>query len=91
MEIPRNWREQSTRVHFEGWFKEIEEKTTGKKFTYFKYPGGEVPAINATDLMMRLERKGFGDSEIVEIVDLFLNTVATEAAIPTSKVLERVL
>lgn len=90
MEIPRNWREQSTRISFEGSFKVIQEETTGKIFIYFKYPGGEVPAVNAIDLAIRLERKGFGDNEIAEIVELFLNTVATEAAISTSKVLESV-
>lgn len=90
MEIPRNWREQPTRVRFMGWFKKIEEKETGKTYIYFKYPGGEVPAINAYDLAERLSNKGFEDREVLEIVGLFLNTVATEAAIPTSKVLERV-
>lgn len=90
MEIPRIWREQSTRVRFEGWFKKIEEKETGNIFIYFKYPGGEIPAINAYDLAERLDRKGFEEREISEVVKLFLNTVATEATISTSKVLERV-
>lgn len=84
MEIPRIFRETPIRVEFVGKFDE------SNGVIYFKYPGGKVPALGVWDLAERLEGKGFGDEEIKEIVELFLNTVATEATISTSKVTERV-
>lgn len=80
MEIPRIWRETETRVKFEGSFKKEGENV------YFKYPGGEVLARNAEDLMERLMQKGFRDEEVIEIVELFLLTVTTETAISINEV-----
>ena len=86
MEIPRIWRETETKVKFGGIFKEIENKATGKIDTYFKYPGGEVPVLNMGNFMERLIQKGFGDEEIVEILELFGRRIASEASIPAGEV-----
>ena len=85
MEIPRIWRETETRVKFGGIFKEIENKTTGKVDTYFKYPGGEIPVVNIFDFAERLLRKGFEEKVVEEITKLFF-TVTPEASIPAGEV-----
>lgn len=85
MEIPTIWRETRTRVKFDGWFKQIEDKASGRVNVYFKYPGGEIPVFNIEDFMDRLMRKGFEDDEVIEIVELFLKTVTSESAISVSE------
>ncbi len=86
MEIPKYWREQPTNLRFEGKFKK--DKDSGR--LSFKYSGGEVPVVNVYDFAERLEAKGFADEDIEKILVLFTGTVATEASIPMTKVLERV-
>lgn len=86
MEIARIWRETETRVKFGGIFKEIKNKATGKVDVYFKYPGGEVPILNIENFMERLIQKGFGDGEIMEILELFGRRIAPEASIPAGEV-----
>lgn len=86
MEIPNIYRETGVRVSFTGLMK-VDEKTGN---VYFKYPGGEVPALNVSDLVNRLERKSFNEKEIEKIVVLFLETVATEASVSVAEVLENV-
>jgi hypothetical protein len=81
MEIPRIWREQPTRVRFEGWFKE--NKETG--LVCFKFPGGEIPMVGSqSQIFDRLERAGFDIESITEIMNLFdLQRVASETSIST--------
>ncbi len=86
MEIPSIYRETEVRVSFTGRMK-VDEKTGN---IYFKYPGGEVPALSMSDLVNRLEGKGFNEKEIEKIVVLFLETVATEASVSVAEIFENV-
>ena len=86
MEIPRYWREQPTNTSFKGDFKT--DKDSGRMI--FKYPGGEVPFLDAYDFVARLVEKGFVDEQINEVVNLFIRTVAPKASVPVAKVLESV-
>lgn len=90
MEIPTIYRETRTRVEFVGWFKQIEDKATGRIDVCFKYPGGEIPYRDTGDFLNRLEKKGFKEEEIEKIFELLLNTVASEATVASSKVSESV-
>ena len=90
MEIPTIYRETRTRVEFVGWFKQIEDKATGRIDIYFKFPGGEIPYRDTGDFLNRLEKKGFKEEKIEKIFELLLNTITTEAAIASSEVSESV-
>lgn len=90
MEIPTIYRETKTRVEFVGWFKQIEDKETGRIDIYFKYPGGEIPYRDMGDFLNRLENKGFKEEESVKIFELLLKTIATEATVAHSEVSQSV-
>lgn len=100
MEIPRIYRETRARVEFAGRIvNESEEERRlenhdlfnyGEGFMYFKYPGGEIPILNEVDFARRLEQKGFGEAEVVQVLNLFWQAVATKTAVSVSKISEGV-
>lgn len=86
MEIPKIYRETRSRVEFAGYFKQVRDTATGRVDLYFKYPGGEIPYIGGENFLSRLVDKGFGEEEVEKILNLLLDTVATEAPVSAHEV-----
>jgi len=83
MEIPRVWREQSSRIRFDG-----REKTSDKTdMRSYKYPGGEIPLHgDYYQIRDRFEKKGFSAETTDEILFRLWSGVAPEASISLTEV-----
>jgi len=83
MEVPRHWREQPTRMRFDG-----EEKTLkDSDMTVFKYPGGSIPLVgDYYQIRERFEKKGFAQEAIDEILFRLWGGIPAESAISLGEV-----
>lgn len=83
MEVPRHWREQPTRMRFEG--REKSYKDT--EVTIFKFPGGDIPLVGSYEqIRERFEKKGFNSEVTDEILFRLWGGIPAEAAIPLGEV-----
>jgi len=84
MEIPRHWREQPTRMRFDG----REKILKGSDMTIFKYPGGSIPLVGDFELVRsRFESKGFSPEATDEILFRLWGGIPAEAAISFGEVI----
>ncbi|KKT48695.1 MAG: hypothetical protein UW41_C0021G0021 [Candidatus Collierbacteria bacterium GW2011_GWC2_44_18] len=85
MEIPRHWREQPTRMRFEG----KEKVLKGSEISVYKYPGGSIPLVgDYTQIRHNFERKGFTQDATDEILFRLWGGIPAEAAISVGEVVD---
>lgn len=85
MEIPRIWREQSTRIRFDG----REKSFKGTEITVYKYPGGEIPLVgNYLQIREKFVKKGFSGESADQILFDLWGGVSAETSIPLTEVAE---
>lgn len=85
MEIPRQWREQPTRIRFEGSVKEL----NNSDIKVFKYPGGEIPLVGSYEqIRARFTKRGFTEKATDEILFRFWSGIPAEAPISLGEVAE---
>ena len=85
MEIPKHWRQQSSRVGFVGEKKEFKDT----KMATYKYPGGEIPLVGGYhEIRERFEKKGFSFEATNEILFRLWGGIPAESAISLAEVAE---
>ena len=83
MEIPRHWREQPTRMRFDGSEKNLKDS----EMRVFKYPGGSIPLVgDYQQIRQRFEKRGFSEEATEEILFRLWGGIPAEAAISLGEV-----
>jgi len=86
MEIPRHWREQPSRMRFDG----KEKVLKGSNMNVYKYPGGSIPLRgNYEQIRHDFERKGFTQEATDEILFRLWGGIPAEATISLGEVVDR--
>ncbi|EKD53518.1 MAG: hypothetical protein ACD_61C00023G0008 [uncultured bacterium] len=85
MEIPRHWREQPTRMRFEG----REKRSKDSNISSFKYPGGEILLTGEyQEIRERFKKKGFSSEVTDEILFRLWGGIPAESTVSLGEVVQ---